>query len=264
LTISFIYSTIVPNMEHNNLLKKGIAVLEVLKDTETPLSFVQIQKKLALPKTTLYRVLNSLVEKNLVLCQDRKYKLGYGILPLARKVLSELPLRETASPYLKKLCEYTKETIELMIPDNNAILYIDKMESPQSVRLIAEIGSRYTTLHASAPGKVLLAYNEDVFKKFMKKRRLEKITSKTIVDKKKLEKQIEKIKKLGWAYDEGEARIDVVRIATPVCDFEGKLMGIVGIAGPLYRIKKERIKEFAEFLKRICEKISERFGYQRG
>ncbi|MCM8777510.1 MAG: IclR family transcriptional regulator [Candidatus Omnitrophica bacterium] len=250
-------------MEHKNLLEKGIEVLEVLKDTEASLSFVQIQKKLSIPKTTLYRVLNSLVEKNLVFCQDKRYKLGYGILPFAKKVLSEIPLRELVSPYLKKLCGYTGETIELIIPDRDTILYIDKVESPQSIKLVAQIGSRYTTLHASAPGKILLAYNEDAFKKFIKNKKFKKITSKTIVDKKAFGEEIEKIKKSGWAYDIGEARIDVIRIAAPVFNYEGKLTGIISIAGPYYRIKKEKIKEFGEFLKRICEEISEKLGYTR-
>jgi DNA-binding IclR family transcriptional regulator len=143
-------------MEHKNLLEKGIDILEVLRNAETSLSFIQIQKKLLLPKTTLYRILNTLIKRNLIFCRNKRYMLGYGILPFAKKLLSELPLREIAGPYLKKLCEYTGETIELMIPDNDAILYIDKMESPQSIKLIAQIGSRYTTLHASAPGKILL------------------------------------------------------------------------------------------------------------
>lgn len=262
MTKSFIYGNTVLNMEHKNLLEKGIAVLEILKDTDSPLPFIQLQKKLLLPKTTLYRILNSLIERNLVLCQDRRYKLGYGILPFAKKVLSEMPLREVALPYLKEICEYTQETVELIIPDGDAILYIDKIESPQSIKLVAQIGSRYTTLHASAPGKVLLAYDEDIFRRFMKKRRLERITSKTVVDKNKLTEEIGKVKRDGWGVDTGEARIDVTRIAAPVFNYQGKLTGIIGIAGPSYRIKK--IKEYGEFLKRICRDISEKLGYQGG
>jgi IclR family acetate operon transcriptional repressor len=98
----------------------------------------------------------------------------------------------------------------------------------------------------------------------MKKKKLEKITSKTIVNKKKVAKEIEKIKKSGWAYDNGEARLDVVRIAAPIFNFEGKLTGIIGIAGPSYRIKKEKIKKFGEFLKKICKEVSKKSGYQRG
>ncbi|MCM8785492.1 MAG: IclR family transcriptional regulator, partial [Candidatus Omnitrophica bacterium] len=202
-------------MEQKNLLEKGIEVLEKLKE-EDIMTFSQLQKKLNIPKTTLYRILKTLIDKNFVSYKDKKYKLGYSFLSYTKKILSEIQIREIANPYLKKLCEKTKETIELIIPYNDEILYIDKIESPESIKLVAQIGSRYKTLHASAPGKILLSYNKDIFEKFIKSEKLEKITPKTITDKEKLIKEIEKIKKVGWAYDIGEARIDVVRIAAPI------------------------------------------------
>ncbi|MCM8808847.1 MAG: IclR family transcriptional regulator, partial [Candidatus Omnitrophica bacterium] len=242
-------------MKQKNLLEKGIDVLEKLKEIDS-LSFVELQRELSIPKTTLYRILKTLIEKNFVIYQGKKYKLGYSFLSYTKKILSEIQLREITSPYLKELCEKTGETIELIIPYNDEILYIDKIESPQSIKLVAQIGSKYQTLHASAPGKILLAYDNNVFKNFIKRKKLEKITQRTITDKKRLRKEIEKIKKTGWAYDIGEARIDVVRVAGPIFNYEKKLIGIISIAGPYYRMKLEKIKEFAEILKKICNEIS--------
>ncbi|MFN4227813.1 MAG: IclR family transcriptional regulator [Candidatus Ratteibacteria bacterium] len=249
-------------MKQKNLLEKGIDVLEKLKE-EDIMTFSQLQRKLNIPKTTLYRILKTFIDKNFVSYKDKKYKLGYSFLSYTKKILSEIQIREIAGPFLKELCKKTKETIELIIPYNNEILYIDKIESPQSIKLVAQIGSRYQTLHASAPGKILLAYDKDVFKNFMKKKKLEKITEKTIVDKKKLKKEIEKVIKTGWAYDIGEARIDVIRIAAPILNYDGKLIGIVSIAGPHYRIKSEKIKKFGEILKKVCGEISEKIGYEK-
>ena len=78
-----------------------------------------------------------------------------------------------------------------------------------------------------------------------------------------MRKEIEKIKKTGWAYDIGETRIDVVRITGPIFNYEKKLIGIISIAGPYYRMKLEKIKEFAEILKKICNEISEKIGYEK-
>jgi len=140
-----------------NLLSKGIDVLEVLKDSGSYLTFLELQKKVKIPKTTLYRILKTLISKDFVIYENKKYKLGYGFLLFTKKIISEIPLREIANIYLKKICQKTKETVELIIPVNNEILYIDKIESPQSIKLVAQIGSKYKTLHASAPGKILLA-----------------------------------------------------------------------------------------------------------
>jgi len=250
-------------MEQKNLLEKGIEVLEVLRDSKDFLSFNEIQKKVNIPKTTLYRILKTLIERKLVIYENKKYKLGYGFLTFAKKILSDIQLREIASPYLKEISEKTKETVELIIPDNNEILYIDKIESPQSIKLVAQIGSRYKTLHASAPGKILLAYNNDVFEFFLKNRKLEKITERTITNKLILKKEIEKVKENGWSYDTGEARIDVTRISAPIFDYNGKLAGIIGIAGPSYRISEKKIDEFGKYLKKVCEKISKNLGYKK-
>ena len=250
-------------MEQNNLLKRGIDVLEILEKSKGSLSSVEIQKILKIPKTTLYRILKTLIEKRLIIYENRKYKLGYGFLKFSKKILADISLREIVNPYLKKICEYTQETVELIIPDNDAILYIDKIESPQSIKLIAQIGSRYNTLHASAPGKILLAYDNKIFESFFEKKKIEKITPKTITNKDRLKREIEKIREIGWAYDDGEARIDVRRIAAPIFNYEGKLIGIIGIAGPSYRINDRKIKEFGKFLKEICDEISEKVGYKK-
>ncbi|MCM8818845.1 MAG: IclR family transcriptional regulator [Candidatus Omnitrophica bacterium] len=250
-------------MKQKNLLEKGIEVFEKLKE-ENFMTFVQLQRKLNIPKTTLYRILKTLIDKNFVIYQDKKYKLGYSFLSYANKILSEIQLREITSPYLKELCKKTGETIELIIPYNDEILYIDKIESPQSIKLVAQIGSKYKTLHASAPGKILLAYDEGVFKNFMSKKKLKKITPKTITNKGKLIEEIEKIKKEGWAYDIGEARIDVIRIAAPIFDYDGEIIGIISIAGPSYRIKREKIKNFGKILKGVCYEISKKIGYEKG
>jgi DNA-binding IclR family transcriptional regulator len=246
-----------------NLLSKGIDVLEVLRRAESNLSFQELHRRVRIPKTTLYRILKTLIERDFVIYEDKKYKLGYGFLSFTKKIISEISLREIANPYLKKICQKTEETVELIIPFNDEILYIDKIESPQSIKLVAQIGSKYKTLHASAPGKILLAYDKKVFDDFLKRKKLEKITPKTITDKNRLKNEIERIRKNGWAYDDGEARIDVRRIAAPVFNYEGKLTGIIGIAGPSYRINERKIKEFGKFLKEICDEISEKLGYKK-
>jgi len=253
-------------MEQRNLLEKGIEVLDLLCRKKTSLSFFEIKKEVSIPKTTLYRILKTLIRKNFIEYDEneKRYKLGYGILYLTRGVLSRLPLREISSPYLRKLCNETEETVELIIPDGDAILYIDKVESLNSIRLVAQIGSKYKTIHASAPGKILLAFESEVYKRFFKKKRFEKLTENTITDKDVLKAEIEKIKLRGWAYDNGEARIDVKRIAAPILNYGDKLVGIICIAGPSYRIKNKEIKVFGKKVKKVAEEISKKFGYQKG
>jgi DNA-binding IclR family transcriptional regulator len=93
-----------------NLLSKGIDVLEVLRRAESNLSFQELHRRVRIPKTTLYRILKTLIERDFVIYEDKKYKLGYGFLSFTKKIISEISLREIANPYLKKICQKTEET----------------------------------------------------------------------------------------------------------------------------------------------------------
>ncbi|MCD6408195.1 IclR family transcriptional regulator [bacterium] len=236
-------------------------ILEILGKRK--MGFSELYRILLIPKATLHRILKILIDTGMVryIKEERKYHLGYKILSLASEILNNLPLREIANSYMKQLCEKTKETVELAIPDGKAILYIDKRESSESIRLFAQIGSRYETIHASAPGKIILAFSED--KEILEKIPLKKITDYTITDISELRREIEKIRKRGWAFDNQEARVGVRRIAAPIFDFKGNLAGIIGIAGPSFRIKKEKIKKFGELVKNIAESISKELGYTK-
>jgi len=248
-------------MKQKNSISRAVMILEILGKRK--MGFSELHRILFIPKATLHRILKILVDTGMVryIKEERKYYLGYKILSLASEILNNLPLREIANSYMKQLCEKTKETVELAIPDGKAILYIDKRESPESIRLFAQIGSRYETIHASAPGKVILAFSED--KEILEKIPLKKITDYTITDISELRREIEKIRKRGWAFDNQEARVGVRRIAAPIFDFKGNLAGIIGIAGPSFRIKKEKIKEFGELVKNVAESISKELGYTK-
>lgn len=252
-------------MEQKTSLVRALNILDLMGDRKTPVGFMEIQKTLALPKASLSRILNILKEKKFIKQDEntRKYQLGYKILALAGTVLHNLELKEVAGPFMKKLSEITRETVELAIPENGAILYVDKCESPESIRLFAQIGSRYETLHASAPGKVILSFGkEEEIKDFFKKSPLEKITKKTITSIPDLKKQIEKTKKRGWAFDDQEARIGVRRVSAPIFNHERKLMGIIGIAGPSFRITLKKINICGKLIKEAGEKISREFGFK--
>ncbi|HIE44179.1 MAG TPA: IclR family transcriptional regulator, partial [Candidatus Omnitrophica bacterium] len=215
-------------------LDRGLNILELLASEKRELGFNEILDKTGIPKPSLSRILRTLVARG-YLKQSRlnkKYWLGSKLLVVGSIILDHLELREIARPYLKKLVEETGETAELGILDEGKLLYIDKMESTESIRLFARIGSRYSNLHASATGKVFLAYfsNEEL-ESFLKNNGLPKITEETITNPSSLRKELSEIRREGYAFDDQEVRLGVRRIATPIFDHREKLAGVIGIAG---------------------------------
>ncbi|HON72542.1 MAG TPA: IclR family transcriptional regulator [bacterium] len=245
-------------------LERGIKILELLEKEKEGLTFGDLLEKTGIPKPSLARILNLLESHNFIRnSSDGRYRLGFRLLSLGYSVYTNLDLIREARPFLTELVDLTGETVELAILDGGEILYIDKIESPEPIRLVARIGSRYKTLHCTAVGKVFLAYmGEDFFKDYLARVGLPSFTEKTITDVEVLKAQLDEIRSRGYAFDDEEVRSGVRRIASPVFGSFKGLVAVIGIAGPTFRITVERKEELGEIVKRVAMGLSERFGYK--
>jgi len=248
-------------------LKRALDVLDLLASHNGAFRFSEIQEQLKIPKASLFRILYQLLNRGYIQkdSETGRYKLGAKLVLLGTAFLDKLDVRDEARPIVKKLAQETGETVELAILNRGKILYIDKYESSESIRLVAEIGSQYPTLHASAIGKVFLAYmDKDEFNSFLKNVGLVKITERTIVDADTLIKECEEIKRKGFAYDNQECRIGVSRIASPIFNHLNKVIAAVGIAGPTFRIAPEKKEDMGQIVKKAGMDISRKMGYING
>ena len=245
-------------------LHRGLSILELLSQRE--LGFNEIREELNIPGPSLAALLKQLLEQEYIEKNesDNKYKLGRKLLILGNAYLSKIDLREKARPHMEKLREECEETIELGILDRGEVLFIDKLESFQSIRLFTQIGRKFTRLHASAPGKIALAWMDDEERKrfFARFSSLPSVTKKTIINKKRLLEQLKEIRCSGCAWDDEEARVGVRRFAAPILSHDKKLAGILTIAGPAYRLKLSQKKKFTSLLKRAAFAVSQDLGYE--
>ena len=232
-------------------LYRGLAILELLAKED--LGFSQIKNNLNIPKPSLAAILKQLSSQGYIEQgqASKKYRLGKKLLVLAGGLLRRLDIREKARPEVERLRDVCEETIELAVPDGKRIVFVDKLDSPQSIRLFARVVVEFWRLHASAPGKVALAWIEEEYRNdfFKQLSPLPAVTSRTITSKKKLLQQLKEIRALGYAWDNEEAREGVRRFAAPIFDYNKELAGIISIAGPAYRLKISRRKEFSSLVK---------------
>lgn len=245
-------------------LERGLKIIELLEKEREGLSFGELLDRTGIPRPSLARILNILEAYDFIRnSTNGRYKLGYRLLSLGYTVYSQLDLISEARPFLLNLVELTGETAELTILDKGEILYIDKIDSPEPIRLVARIGSRYRTLHCTAIGKVYLAYiGENFLNSYLSKVGLSSFTEKTVTNPEILMKQLEEIRLKGYAFDDEEVRIGVRRIASPIFGSFDALVGVLGIAGPTFRITLDRIEKLGSIVKNIGMKLSKRFGYR--
>jgi len=244
-------------------LTRGLMILDLVATASTPMRFTSLLEASALPKGTLHRILQTLIEERFIQMDVRNqtYRLGPKPFELAHRVWDQFDLRGAAEPELERLRDMTQETVRLGILDDAAVLYIDQREVPQVLRLANGVGARAAT-HASALGKAILAHLSPADRHaIVMKHGYEAFTRNTIVSSGDLDQQLNIIKARGYAISIEEQHPGVSGVAAPILDHKAEPLGAIGIIGPSFRLPEARLhalgREVIEAARRISGNIGE-------
>lgn len=245
-------------------IERAILIMNCFTDEKPELRLQEICEKLDLNKSTAHGIINTLKHHGLIE-QDpetQKYRLGLNLLVLGSKVLNRLDVRTIAAPILKEVCAKTDETVHLGILDGIEVVYIDKYESSQSMRLFTKIGTRYPA-YCTGIGKAMLAFmpTKDQMKNIPDE--LNRFTEYTLKDKKEVIEHLKKVKQQGYAIDDEENMEGLRCVGAPIFDYSGKVVAAISVAGPSIRMTKDKIHEIIDILREAAEEISKRLGYQK-
>ncbi|MFO7295368.1 MAG: IclR family transcriptional regulator [Caldicoprobacter sp.] len=244
-------------------IDRAFDILEVLATEKEGLGVTEIARRIGLHKSTVYRLLTSMasrgyIEKNEV---TGLYRLGLKLVELSSLYLNSLELKTEAQPYLRKLVALTAQPAHLAILDNHEAVYIDKIESFNSIRMYSAIGKR-VPLYCTAVGKVLLMDKEDSkIRALFQGVQLVPHTSNTITDVDKLISEIDSVRRRGWAVDNEEHEEGIRCIAAPIYDYRGEVIAAVSTSGLKTIISPERDEEIAKYVVETAREISKRMGY---
>ncbi len=229
-------------------IERVSSILDILSQSPQGISIRDLSSKIKLPKGTTHRLLSSLSYFGYVR-QDQKggnYFLGLKFVELGQLLLSQLDLRRVAEPFLRDLSERTRETVHLVILDQNEIVYIDKVETdhnPSGLRMASRIGLRNPP-HSCAVGKVLLAdLPEEALNLFLKKGNFIKRTENTITDPALLREHLNIVKKQGYAIDDEENEKGIRCVAAPIRNETGRAVAAISISGPAFKVTKRAIQD---------------------
>lgn len=240
-------------------LARGLKILDLLDQAPDGLGITELAEALGVDKGSASRLVATLAQYGYAERDPitRRYHLGPQVVSLSRSVLTRLPLREAARPFLRQLMERSGECAHLAILAQGKALYIDQVESPATLRVNAAVGTM-NPLHCTALGKILLAFgNLEIPSP------LETFTANTITDPGVLQRRLDEIRLLGYAVDDEEFDPGVRCIAAPVFDFRGKAAGAIGISGPSTRMTTDRLPELAAVVMEIGKSLSERMAFTR-
>jgi DNA-binding IclR family transcriptional regulator len=192
----------------------------------------------------------------------RAYSMGARLLTWAGVYNAELDVRNRALPAIQELHDSTRESISLYILEGDERLCIERLESPQTVRIVTRVGRRLP-LYAGSAGKVMLAYlRPRRLAEYFNTVTLAPLTSKTIIDPESLRYELEKIRAEGCAVSHGEWIEDAAGVAAPILDQNGEVVAALSISGPIGRFTDENVTKYCAEVKRVAAQISESLGYR--
>ena len=246
-------------------LEKALAVLEHLSKIEGDIDLATLTQRLDMPKTTLLRLLNTLKKHNFVQQDERsrRYSLGWALIYLGQAANKVFNIVEFIHPYLEKLSRRSGETANLVFLDRDHAVYVDQVVSDNIIRGVPAVGAPLG-LHCTAAGKVLLGWqSEEVVEQFLKHAEMHRLTNKTITQRQALRRELEQIRKQGWALDDEESELGGRCVAAPVFGKEGSLVAAISVMGPANRINSDTIPDLSTLLVKTAGQISHALGHPR-
>jgi DNA-binding IclR family transcriptional regulator len=245
-----------PSRERVASIQRSLEILDLLAEAG-PLGTNEIARRTEATASTISRQLGTLAAAGLVehLPESGRYRLGIRLVELASTVLERLDVRAIARPHLEALVAEVGETATLSVPGEPDAITVDLVRTHHYVQGATRLG-RPSIAHATAAGKVMLAFNGR-----LPNPPLRPYTGSTITSRAELERELERIRRRGWAdaYEEREAGLNAV--AAPVFAAGSDLAGIVALQGPVSRFGRAAARKALPVLRAHAEAISRELGH---
>lgn len=244
---------------------RSLSILEVLSDYEDGLGITDISEKVGLHKSTVHRLLATLIYKGYVKqsCSSNKYMLTLKLFELGSKRVERMDLVTTARPYLKELVKKTNEVVHLVVYEDTEIIYIGKEESQNTIRTHSRIGNR-RPLYCTAVGKSILSYmSDEEVENIWNRSHVEKLTEHTMTDFEEFKRCLNKVREKGYAVDEQENEIGVRCVGASIFNHLREVCGAISISGSIITFSEDKIEEFSKLVMECTRGISGELGYKK-
>lgn len=242
---------------------RALSILELLVEHKDGLRIMDISKKLNLHKSTVHRLLNTLIYRDYVEQDEEtaKYYVSLKIFELGNKKISNMDFVDVAKPYAVKLMKEVNEIVHIVVRKGTEILYLDKVQADNPIKVSSSVGER-KQLYSTAVGRAILCnMKDDELEDILNKIELKKFTEHTKIDKEELLEELHKSKKRGYAIDDEENEPGIRCAGSVILGHSGEIVGAISISGPTFRITKENVDDYGKKVSYYASLISKDLGY---
>lgn len=251
-------------MSKNRLgsVKNAARTLKAFSAQHPTWGVAELAQHLDLSTSTTHRLLSTLADEG-VLEQDpetARYRLGLSVFDLAAAMPKQRTLHEAVLVSMTELRSRTGETVQVAVLDGREVVYVERLDSPSTVRVFTQVGRR-NSAHRTSTGKVLLAHIPAQQRdRLLRGWVLEAKTPHTITDTALLRRELAEIRRRGYAENRHESEIGVISVAAPIRDATGYAVAALSIAGPEDRMDENRAT-YAEAVVVLARTVSAQMGW---
>jgi DNA-binding IclR family transcriptional regulator len=249
--------------DHNvQSLDRAFAILESLASEQEGLGVTEIGTRVDLHKSTVHRLLSTMLEKGYVDKKDNgAYHIGLKLIEVVSVYLNSLELQTEARPYIAQISTDLGLTAHLGVLEGDQVIYIERMDMHSSGKLYAQIGQRMEA-YCSSLGKCLLSnFSRNEVDIIMQNCRFEKFTPNTIASMDELHEELKNVRKSGYGIDDREFNLNNRCIGAPIYDYRGEIIAAISASGPPNFFTKGKIPEVASYVIERAREISRNMGY---
>lgn len=245
-------------------LEKALDIMDILfrEGTNEGLGISDLSRKLGIGKSTIHRILDTLVAYGYIEKADEstRYRLGWKLFEIGNVVPRQRNLNNFDTKILQELCNKYQETVNLGVRVDSDVVTISKIEPDASLMANLQVGKR-EALHATAMGKVLISeMTKSQLIETFGENELKSYTPKTITSIDELVVELEKVRNQGYSIDDEEFCLGLSCIAMPVRDYKNQIVAAISVSGPSIRLSFNKIIDIKSGLEEVTKKLSDYLG----
>jgi IclR family KDG regulon transcriptional repressor len=236
-------------------------IIEALAAAGQPMRLTALANQLGEPKAKMHRHLSTLKHLGFV-DQDAKtetYRLGLKLVYIGQSAIDQFDLRRLAEPYMSRLRDLTRQTVVLSTPASGDAIINAVVESPNLVTISVRLGYRLPA-HASAQGRLNLAFAPPAVQQRILARKLQAFTPRTMVDPVKLRERLTQIRQQLFDVSMDETLLGISAVAAPILNFDNELVGAIAIVGTTQDVHEPVDPEQLKLLRACTKAISLRLN----
>ncbi|HEX5232844.1 MAG TPA: IclR family transcriptional regulator C-terminal domain-containing protein [Bradyrhizobium sp.] len=241
---------------------RALQIIETLAEDDEGYRLCDLAVRTGLSTSTAHRLLTTL-EKRRFVQFDRsqsKWHVGAQSFAVGATFTRRRNFVAQAIPYLRKLRDQTRETANLAVVDDESIIVLTRVESREIMRSLTKVGGRVAMV-ASGVGKAVLAtYADDDVGAIIAHHGMPRLTEKSIVRPGELFRQLETIRRQGFAVDDEEACMGLRCVAAVVFNDCAEALAAISVSGMTSRVTEERLPEFGRAVREVAAELTTALG----